>query len=761
MVDALTHKDPAAFVPATGAHLGSWTIQGTAIQDIQVDNSMVLPVAPARQPPVHQQQQQQRQQLPQPQPPPAQQSPQTAPQHPPPPARFVDPAILSYEKTPVPPAKEKVVPPVEAPSTPVKSMLAKAAESLPTNGSPFIGDVAVKKGKRDGTDSPAAVRTRVPGPLPTPQDGAQETGEGRKKVRRGQKKKNGTVTPAADPPPVMNVEVSRNGNDMSGESKRGKGWRQTPLLQPTASAIPSARGKRQTRRQREEAKEARNGWATEDATDVQDLGDFDFEASNSLFDKKGVFEELRQGDTTADEERLVSHNRLLAARPGTHGGRNLHPTESVLSPKVGATKYGSHNGKDGADSSSDADTELNFAPANANGRSSSRHSATRVKKMPSRQNSNQAPSTTHPLAGSASSERGSVARSLTGLPTRSRPQAAHMATSPLPERVNSPHARPDASVAAKTEGKARFEIESTRAMCPVLHPTALDTLEAETVSRFGLTREAMAEIAARGIAETAWGMFDRGSIATPAGGASRRGSRVRGAGAGSTAHPDQQPVIVVLAGNHPTGARTVAAARHMASRGCRIIVAEALYDGKESQDPEMRTHISILRRLQRAGQPMKRGGWKKAQDSIKNLPAPPALIIDALLAGQTYQELQEDPNVQVASEAKEMIDWANRSRAPVLSVSCPSGVSGVDGTSTVVEGEPLAIRPEMVVSLGVPVAGLLEAMRAGERWECKVVDTGVNITLRSEDGVGFGGAWVVGVEFVQSAGEGEAVGSGI
>ena len=81
-----------------------------------------------------------------------------------------------------------------------------------------------------------------------------------------------------------------------------------------------------------------------DTTGIEDMGDFDFEQELKKFDKKQVFDEIRQGDTTADEDRLVSHNR---ARPGTYGGKNLHPTEPVLSPTVQPV-YNSHELSDAA-----------------------------------------------------------------------------------------------------------------------------------------------------------------------------------------------------------------------------------------------------------------------------------------------------------------------------------------------------------------------------------------------------------------------------
>ncbi|KAL8705440.1 MAG: hypothetical protein Q9201_001464 [Fulgogasparrea decipioides] len=122
--------------------------------------------------------------------------------------------------------------------------------------------------------------------------------------------------------------------------KRADGWGKPPFLQETTATkkphpldAPTHRAEQrldQARRgRRHHHMEDQNGWATEEATDIQDMGDFDFQGNLSKFDKRGVFEQLRQDDTTADEARLVSFNRL-PARHGTNGGRNLHYTENVL-----------------------------------------------------------------------------------------------------------------------------------------------------------------------------------------------------------------------------------------------------------------------------------------------------------------------------------------------------------------------------------------------------------------------------------------------
>ncbi|KAF2719746.1 YjeF N-terminal domain-like protein [Polychaeton citri CBS 116435] len=782
---------------SNGDKVPHWVVQGAAIADLQVVNTNIPPGPAVRQiePP-----------QPPPPPPPTQTQPQngslgqpTQPYQQPKPARatpqratsaFVDPAILSFRPST---AQSRIAakPPTEshasasvpsqasyaplsqaaAPSTPIKSMLAKAAENLPhpQSSSPFVGEAREPQRHTPQAElsttpqqgsKPEGADTRDPFGLET---GQNEAGS-RKKVRRGQKKKpitgeNSTQSIALPPPQVMNTEVSRNGNDMNGAMKRGKGWRSTPLLQPTSVPPPAGSSSVRGKTPKKQPKQAeQNGWATEDATDIQDMGDFDFEANHKLFDKKTVFDQLRQGDTTADEDRLVSHNRH---RPGTYGGKNLHPTENVLSPTQGAKKSSQAD----VDSSSDADTEANFN----NGRSSSRHSVSHPslakKKVPSRQNSQILGETRlgHPLSASMSSERGRRAsKPAMSVANRSSRPIPSNVSSPRPDRTHSPQSTISSSL-RKTSPVTQLQVPSLIARnseetCPVLHPSALEMLETETVSRYGISHDAITESAARCIAETALrAMQNPGST-------SRRDSRantiranvpsnLQMTSARSSLGQPAYTTVVILAGNHTIGARAVAAARHLLPRNCNVIISEASYESSDSYDAQLAAQTAIIKRMQKAGWAAKRGSWKKASQYIKQLPSPPAVIIDALLAGSTYEGLAAESSnttvtAQLQSEAREMIDWANRSRAPVFSVGCPSGVSGIDGSATIVEGEPLAIRPDKLLALGLPMQGLLEAMKAGERWDVSVADIGINIALRGDDAVTFAGEWVMDTSFV-------------
>jgi enhancer of mRNA-decapping protein 3 len=104
---------------------------------------------------------------------------------------------------------------------------------------------------------------------------------------------------------------------------KGKGWRQTPILQSTSSFQPFNSLKKGGIKDD-------NGWASEDVTDVQEMGEFDFEGGLAKFDKQNLFEQMRKDDQIDEADRLVSHNRQPRPKPGTAGGKNLHYSENVL-----------------------------------------------------------------------------------------------------------------------------------------------------------------------------------------------------------------------------------------------------------------------------------------------------------------------------------------------------------------------------------------------------------------------------------------------
>jgi enhancer of mRNA-decapping protein 3 len=253
-------------------------------------------------------------------------------------APFVDPAILSIGKRPEVTAKrEPVVIQARAPI----SQLRPDASVRPAD---------------DGEDSTPTAEAAASVkhlkieavPLETKQDGrARSTGPARAA-------EDPTAVLPAPPTGPKKKRRPRRGKDSSAprldqddavstiSETRGKGWRQTPILQSSASFQPfksltnAGRGRR--------ANQKENGWASEDATDVQEAGDFDFDGGLAKFDKKGLFDQMRKDDKTDDADRLVSHNRQTQPKPGTAGGRNLHYTENVLDLPVATST--SRHGRD-------------------------------------------------------------------------------------------------------------------------------------------------------------------------------------------------------------------------------------------------------------------------------------------------------------------------------------------------------------------------------------------------------------------------------
>lgn len=668
---------------------------------------------------------------------------------------FVDPAILSMRKrTSAAPSSNHPLAalPQEAPATPIKPFVAAAAEPLPQGTTPFAGraktrpirkpSAATLEGPFSSLDiadaeeadsetkrGPTSVRrtsinkTRTGKPMDDPsplknEDGGKKTrrgGKSRKKELAAQERKNGGDLQVSPGKGYVQPSTERDWNTTTGLkliaiSSKGNGWRNTPMLQDADSTrTPGVIGGRvglaaahasKSKTRRQQALETTNGWATEDATDIQELPEFDFQGNLSKFDKRTVFSQIRNEDTTADEDRLVSFNRLT--RPGTHGGKNLHPTENVLDRKL----------KSATNSSSDEESDF------GSGRNSKRAmSRASVKRAPTRQGSGVQPDID--MTGSGLLPRGNRA-------LISRPYASSHATgSPRPGRIATP---PDSPLDSNPKGCLR--LVSNNRKCYTITPGGMLAVEEAAEVDFGLTEDLVAENSGRGIAEVALTAINPGG---------RRLARE---------NPNANPVIVVLAGNHRGGARAVAAARHLQQRGPKVMVALLGFERNADWDKDVRRQVDLFRKL---------GGsvraWKDTEEALKRLHAPPELIIDALLGrNKEFEALGDEDRRTVLS----IVGWANKSRAACLAVETPSGVGGSTGDVAILEGEPLEVRAKYIVCLGAPRTGLLKAMQNGTgrdpQWLIWIVDVGVNTPWRNAGisggkGIKFGEHWVVQAQF--------------
>lgn len=491
--------------------------------------------------------------------------------------QFVDPAILSYSKTSTKPTQSTAHPQASQTSRqtnpPVAASLTEPFSNLELNVGTGEDDLEDQKHQ--------AIQTVTP------------TKQAPRRNRRGHEGFGGKHSVATSTNP------------------KSKGWRQTAFVEPVGPAAevspehPRQPASRLRKKQSRSYAEDPSGWATEEATDIQELGEFDFQSNLSKFDKHRVFEEIRNDDTTADEARLVSFNRK--PKPGTNGGKNLHWSENVLdSPQNSDTAE-----------ELEAVSDARHSSENISGRGRSRASA-RV--QPSRKNSAIVPQINTLARGQLNTSR---------------------TTSPRPGRSSvSPMVSANPAVAS-------LRLATTNRSCPTVSP--LQTLEVEqiAVAEFGLTDDIITENAGRGIAEGAVYLLSSDTAA---------------------------PTILLLTGNHRTGARAISAARHLRNRGHRVTVCLLGLELETELLENCRKQLDIFKKI--GGRVMK---WEdvSARLSTSDPSVSPDLIIDALFGMHlTFDDLRSDDQ----GVAFEMISWMNRSTVSVLSVDIPSGMSASGGT---------------------------------------------------------------------------------
>ncbi|SLM39252.1 YjeF N-terminal domain [Lasallia pustulata] len=554
------------------------------------------------------------------------------------------------------------------------------------------------------------------GPVPIGRQTAQPleapvkyTGKRSRRGARGRSQKEATIQipmtathSVQDPDPSPGV-IRRGG-------RPSKGWRQTPLTEPSPSTKiqPSANGfaspqpasKRKSRNLRYKNGEEQNGWATEEATDIQDMGDFDFEGNLSKFDKRGVFDQIRHDDTTADEERLVSFNRL-PMRSGTAGGKNLHYTENVLDSPVAT---GSANWNSEAGDSEDDDAQIN------SGRSSRRNISRATMRRPPSRKSSAVASSNHQVGGP-------------GLRYSS------------PHHIGSPNLKANRKVPSITESsntpKPSLRMSSTGQACPCVSPLQMLEIEQLAISELGMTEDMITENAARGIAELALRVVQQ-----------------EAEDSSKDLHPASS-VMVILAGNHRSGARAIAAGRQLRSHGARVSICVLGIEREDDLVDSVRRQLHIFRK----------SGGRVIQDSelprlyTENNALEELLVIEALLSTHvTFDDLKGDDQARYLELKAWASNWSEQ-MCHIISVDVPSGVDASTGqTLRTDDGVAVEFPADYVISMGAPRLGLLSI---GDWATAKlfVADIGISNTAwrkygtRRRHGIEFGSEWVVGLRY--------------
>ncbi|KAL2024689.1 hypothetical protein VTK56DRAFT_6890 [Thermocarpiscus australiensis] len=624
---------------------------------------------------------------------------------------LIDPAIVAVGKPPAAPSSSRVPDTHRAPNTnesrgpePVIIPSAKVG-STSRDVTPTAVTASLKGLKLEGGDGATIESAEEKDAAEAVLEYGEVTSQRKKRRHRRTGNAKNTVPDEVEASPAPSTKTAG----------RGKGWRQTPILQSTASFQPFNSLKRNGGKGR---RAIDNGWASEDVTDVQEMGDFDFESSLAKFDKHNLFEQMRKDDLIDEADRLVSHNRQPRPKPGTAGGKNLHYSENVLDmpttiqkpTKDAPTPKDAHNDF----WNSEADDGLPNSGERLSGRDAG---------MGSRQGSRRGESKTGRRSQSRKASE-AAARTVPG-PSRVSSGVSHSRTQPV--RESRPSSRLSSRTATADKRKqlpptpsaprGLYVLPSNRRIETV---SALQMLNLENIAHneIGLTEEMMTENAGRGIAEVTLTALSDPAI------------KVRYAGHADPATGTPPPqTVVVLAGNNKSGSRAVAAARHLRNKGINVLVCvvgleRGERDLLEDVQQQVRlyknfggrvfTKSDLFEHLRKTSIPTLTVDTPRSA-SLSSLlaanPAPVTLIVDALLGlAISFEELRNADQATVY----ELIEWANRNEAFVLAVDVPAGVDPTSGKVSVVDGARLYVKPRYVVALGAPKRGLLEAMVAAD-----------------------------------------------
>ena len=404
------------------------------------------------------------------------------------------------------------------------------------------------------------------------------------------------------------------------------------ILAAKVGHLDSVTSKSKSRRHRACLAEEADGWATEEATDIQGMGEFDFQSNLSKFDKRTVFEQIRAEDVTAKETRLVSLNRR-PARPGTAGGRNLHHTENVLDTPDTSGKWNSEAGETEEDEFFEGERSVR--------KSRSKQS---IKKMPSRNGSLALGSAGQHISSSSSRVLSPLNHSQRnpGSTVSLKQEKDSYAGSPLTSNISS--ARP--SLRLVPSGRS----------CLVVRSGQMLDVERIAEVELGLTEEMMTENAGRGIAELAVVALSPDS---------RRRMKDKNSVGLSLA--------IFIAGNNQSGLRTIAAARHLRNHDVQVVVCMVGLKRESLLQENVRRQLKLYQNC--GGEAI---NWDGLSEKLAALDAAPALVIDGLLGtNDSYEDLRRDDQVAVSS----LIRWVNNAKVDVLAVDIPSGVDSSTGMS--------------------------------------------------------------------------------
>ncbi len=167
----------------------------------------------------------------------------------------------------------------------------------------------------------------------------------------------------------------------------------------------------------------------------------------------------------------------------------------------------------------------------------------------------------------------------------------------------------------------------------------------------------------------------------------------------------EKAIFVVLAGTGGNGGGGICAARHLANRGTAVRLAMT---SGERLGEIPRFQLKVFQATD-----------GEVIEPSKLNRRPVDLIIDALIG----YSLNGAPR----GISAELIDWANTSKAPILSLDVPSGVNSTTG-----ETPGAFIQPQCTMTLALPKGGLLPALTG----DLYLADIGIPVLVYERLGLG-------------------------
>lgn len=282
-----------------------------------------------------------------------------------------------------------------------------------------------------------------------------------------------------------------------------------------------------------------------------------------------------------------------------------------------------------------------------------------------------------------------------------------------------------------------FISTSSKTACPCASPVQVVELDRFTTESIGIPQTVLIENAGRGIAQLA---------VKSLGGTSRF----------SYKNHNSRPLVVVFVGNSRTGARALAAARHLANRQVQVFAftVGCIEEQRKKNRKDSVGSDAVLSevRLQLAALESSKGRIFTRYDQfiseVNLMDSPVELVIDAF---QGYQTTLDDLGQNDLLNVKSCVEWANkRQKSHIMAIDIPSGLDSATGLPYN-KALPYT-NAKLVISCGVPLTGIHNAYITGTvangDWTHYVVDVGYPLgsalkgSLRRFGQIWFGAEWL-------------------